>query len=109
MKIGLFGRQPVASKHSNVLLIAFTLAIALSGCSSFVSWDESVSGGVGRSIADIQKTWGAPDEVLELNGGNKEYKYHLRKLDPSCVHYWTVDSEGIITGYHYEGRCRPIG
>lgn len=105
----IFGCQPVASRYSKTHLAAVTLVVAFSGCSYFVSWDESVRGGVGRSIADIQRTWGVPDEVLEMSDGNWEYKYHLRQIDPSCFHYWIVDSEGIITGYHFEGRCRPIG
>ena len=85
------------------------IIVVLAGCAYFVSWDESVSGGVGRPIADIKKTWGAPDEIRDLTNGDKEYKYWLKKLDPSCVHYWIVGPDGIINGYHYEGRCRPIG
>jgi len=60
-------------------------------------------------MIDIQKTWGQPDRIDALGDGNKEYKYHLKKLDPSCVHYWIVDPQGIIVDYRYEGRCRPIG
>lgn len=85
------------------------MAALVAGCSYFVSWDESVKGGLGRPMVDIQKTWGEPDEIRAIPDGSKEYKYWLKKLDPSCVHYWIVDPEGIITGYHYEGRCRPIG
>jgi hypothetical protein len=85
------------------------LLAVFSGCSYFVSWDESVEGGVGRPIRDIKKTWNEPDEITLLPSGHKEYKYWLKKLDPSCIHYWIVDEQGIITGYRYEGRCRPIG
>ncbi len=84
-------------------------AVFMSACSYFVSWDESVKGGLGRSMVDLQRTWGEPDEIRELPNGNKEYKYWLKKLDPSCVHYWIVDPQGIVVDYHYEGRCQPIG
>lgn len=68
-----------------------------------------MSGWVGNPISDIEKLYGPPDEIKELPNGDQEYKYWLKKLDPSCVHYWIVDPQGIIRGYHYEGRCRPIG
>ena len=93
----------------NQLLSVGMLILVAGACSYFVSWDDSVKGGVGRSIVDLQQTWGEADAVRELSDGNKEYKYWLKKLDPSCVHYWIVDPHGIISGYHYEGRCRPIG
>jgi len=90
-----------------VTVLAATLFV--SACSYFVSWDDSVKGGVGRSIVDIQRIWGVPDEIRELPNGDKEYKYWLKKLDPSCIHYWIVDPQGIIRNYRYAGRCRPIG
>ena len=89
--------------------LLFLFIILLSGCSYFVSWDESVQGGVGRPVENIKKIWGNPGEITSLPNGQKEYKYHLKKLDPSCVHYWIVNEEGIITGYRYTGYCRPIG
>ena len=91
------------------LSILGMVLVFVAGCSYFVTWDESVKGGVGRPVIDIQKIWGKPDAINELSNGGKEYKYHLKKLDPSCVHYWIVDPQGIIVDYHYEGRCRPIG
>ena len=102
------GCPSVVTKRSRLQIIGLVLAL-LAGCSYFVSWDESVSGGIGRPIVDIQKTWGKPDQINTLGDGNKEYEYHLRKLDPSCTHYWIVNPEGIIVDYRYEGRCRPIG
>jgi len=96
------------ARISRSCLVVVTLFI-LAGCAYFVSWEESVSGGVGRPIVDIQKTWGAPDEIRDLGNGDKEYKYWLKKLDKSCIHYWIVGSDEIIKGYSYEGRCRPIG
>jgi hypothetical protein len=98
----------VVTKKNGFCISVLTLAL-LAGCSYFVSWDESVSGGIGRPMIDIQKTWGQPDRIDTLGDGNKEYKYHLKKLDPTCIHYWIVNPEGIIVDYHYEGRCRPIG
>ena len=89
--------------------LLFLFIILLSGCFYFVSWDESVQGGVGRPMENIKKIWGNPDEITSLPDGQKEYKYHLKKLDPSCFHYWIVNEEGIITGYRYTGYCRPIG
>lgn len=102
------GCPPVVTKQSIFCIFGLILSL-LAGCSYFVSWDESVSGGIGRPMIDIQKTWGQPDRIDALGDGNKEYKYHLKKLDPSCVHYWIVDPQGIIVDYRYEGRCRPIG
>ncbi len=83
--------------------------VLLTACSCFVSWDESVRGGVGRSIIDIQKTWGNPYRIKTLENGNKEYKYYLKKLDTTCIHVWIVDPDGTILDYRYEGRCRPVG
>lgn len=52
---------------------------------------------------------GSPSDVRQVDAATREYRYDLRKLDPSCVHYWLVDEHGIIVGYHYKGYCRPIG
>lgn len=81
----------------------------VSACSYFVSWEDSVKGGVGRSIDSVVKLDGPPTAIIPLPHGNKEYKYHLKKIDPTCIHYWIVNPHGIITGFRYEGRCRPIG
>lgn len=93
------------AKHVTV----FAAALLASACSYFVSWDNAVKGGVGRPIDSIIKLDGPPSTIIPLPNGNKKYKYHLKKIDPTCVHYWIVDPQGIIRGYHYEGRCRPIG
>ncbi len=81
----------------------------LTGCSYFVSWDDSVIGGVGRPIEEMIELDGLPNAVIDLPDGNKEYKYHFKKIDSSCIHYWIVNPQGIIVNYRYEGRCRPIG
>lgn len=65
---------------------------------------------VGNPIEEIENSWGDElDEITSRPDGQKEYKYHLKKLDPSCIHYWVVNQRGIITGYRYQGYCRPIG
>ena len=84
-------------------------SVVVSACSYFVSWEDSVKGGVGRSIDSIVELDGPPTAVITLPGGKKEYKYHFKKIDPTCIHYWIVNPQGVITGYRYEGRCRPIG
>lgn len=93
-----------------VLSVQITfLAILLSSCSYFVSWDESSQMLIDQPIEVYTRLNGQPDEIKELSNGNKEYKYWLKKLNPSCIHYWIVNPEGIIVDYRYEGRCRPIG
>ncbi|WP_299491922.1 hypothetical protein [uncultured Shewanella sp.] len=86
----------------------FILLVFLNGCAYFVSWDEQSQVLLGENIEVCIKLDGPPDTVTILPHGNKEYKYHFKKLDPSCIHYWIVNKEGIITGYHYRGYCRPI-
>lgn len=83
----------------------------LGACSYFVSWDDISKPLIGDPFSNITDFdfWRHPDEVKSLPDGQTEYKYHLKKLDPSCIHYWIVDAEGIISDYRYEGRCRPIG
>lgn len=85
------------------------MAIALPACALFSSWDDVMGSWVGSDISKIAELWGAPDQIRSIDSETQEYKYHLEKLDPSCVHYWYVDSKGVISGYSYEGRCRPIG
>jgi hypothetical protein len=88
-----------------------TIVIFFTGCSYFTSWDDQSTRAIGYSLSYMTKfdSWKNPDEVTALPDGQKEYKYHLKKIDPSCVHYWIVNEEGIITGYRYTGYCRPIG
>ena len=90
----------------NYLLI---IVILFSGCSYFVSWDDKSRVLIGEPITLYSVLNGPPDEIIPLPDGQKEYKYHLKKLDPSCIHYWVVDERGIITGYRYQGYCRPVG
>ena len=85
------------------------VVILFSACSYFVSWDDKSKRAIGRPIENYVRLNGQPDEIKTLPDGQKEYKYHLKKLDPSCVHYWIVNEEGIIAGYRYTGYCRPIG
>jgi len=85
--------------------------VFFAGCSYFVSWDDVSKPFIGDPLSSLTKfkSWEKPDSIKTLPDGQKEYKYHLKKLDPSCVHYWIVDKEGIITGYRYTGYCRPVG
>jgi hypothetical protein len=83
--------------------------VVLSGCALFTSWDDLARGWTGKNISRITALWGEPDRITKLDDGIREYEYHLKKLDPSCFHYWLVNSEGVITGYRYKGYCRPIG
>ncbi len=78
------------------------------GCSYFVSWEDNHDAWIGYPIGDYIKHNGPPDEIKNLDNGKKEYKYWLKRIDPSCIHYWIIDSKGIITGYHYEGSCGVI-
>ena len=79
------------------------------GCAYFVSWDDANRNSVGHQLSEIAKKWGPPDQMTPLPNGGAEYMYRLKKLDPSCVHWWQTDQKGIITGFRYEGYCRPIG
>lgn len=97
-----YGRTPILVCFMSIIPI-------INSCSYFVSWDDAVSGGIGRHIESIIKLDGPPTSIKELENGSKEYKYHFKKIDETCLHYWVVDKNGTITGYHYTGRCRPIG
>jgi hypothetical protein len=84
------------------------IVIFFAGCSYLASWDDVSKTWVGTNISKITELWGKPDIITKENG-NLIYKYNKEKLDPSCIHYWIVDTGGIITGYRYTGYCRPIG
>ena len=103
-----FGRRPVGFNVIKKVFLVLAIAI-LFGCSYFVSWDDLGNSWVGHPIEEIIDLWGKPDQVITTGNGQREYKYHRRQVDPSCVHYWIVNSQDVITGFHYEGRCRPIG
>ena len=92
-------------------ILVTAVLLPVSACSYFVSWNDISEPLIGHPFQEITKfeSWQHPDEVKALPNGDKEYKYHLKKIDPSCIHYWLVNPQGIITGYRYEGRCRPIG
>lgn len=68
-----------------------------------------MGGWVGSNIQRIEELYGPPVEVKEIERELKVYKYHHERIDPSCIQYWIVDSNGIIVSGHHEGRCRPIG
>ena len=90
--------------------ICLLLLIGLcAGCSYFETWDEKSRRLIGKPITLYSDLNGPPDGIKNLPDDQKEYKYHLKELDPSCIHYWVVNMEGVITGYRYTGYCRPIG
>jgi len=88
---------------------AVLVSLLLAGCAYFVSWDDVSRPNIGRPVEEIIALWKHPYEVRQIDATTREYRYDLRRLDPSCVHYWLVDEHGIIIGYHYKGYCRPIG
>lgn len=87
-------------------LIFLTLLI---GCAFLNTWDDVMRSWVGAPVTRIEKLWGPPDETHARTDGNMIYKYHLKDVDSSCVHYWIVNPEGIIVDFYYEGYCRPVG
>lgn len=84
-------------------------ATLLCSCAYFVSWGDVNKNSIGHPLSEITENWDPPEKVTPLPGGGSEYMYRLKKLDPSCVHWWETDAQGIITGFRYEGYCRPIG
>ena len=90
------------------VLAQILILIGFTGCAYFASWDDLGESWVGNDMTDILDLWGEPDDVVSMDDGNKEYKYWLKDLDPTCVHYWIVNPQGTITGFRYEGWCQQI-
>lgn len=87
----------------------FASLIIFGGCSYFVSWDQANRSSIGQPIDRIINLSGKPDDVWKREDGMTIYKYHLKKVDPSCVHYWIVNDQKLIVDFYYEGACHPIG
>jgi len=104
------GHRPVVFNVIKKIFLVSVMAV-LFGCSYFVSWDDISKPLIGHPLTEITKfeSWRNPEKVWERQDGRTVYKYHLEKLDPSCVHYWVVDNQGIIVDYYFEGHCRPVG
>ena len=68
-----------------------------------------MEGWIGHPISEIEELWGPATRKTKKNDGTIEYRFDRPKIDPSCVHYWLVDSRGTIIGMRYEGLCHPIG
>lgn len=85
------------------------LVCVVSACTLFTSWNALGNSWHGQSIDRIIDLWGEPESVTSTTEGTTEHKYHLKKLDPNCIHIWIVDPEGIIVGHRYSGWCTPIG
>ena len=90
-----------------VMLPLFALLFA--GCAFLNTWDDVMHTWIGADIARITNLWGEPRGIWTREDGMTIYKYELKKLDPSCVHYWVVSKEKIIVDFYYEGYCRPVG
>jgi hypothetical protein len=90
-------------------LTTLTGSLLAAGCAYFVSWHDLSKSWVGHPIARFVSVNGEPSSITPLADGDEEYRFDLRKLDPSCVHWWKVDKEGTIVGYRFQGRCRPVG
>jgi hypothetical protein len=60
-------------------------------------------------MSEFVRLNGPPTLITPQDNNESEYRYDLKKLDPSCVHWWRVHSDGKIVGYRYQGYCRPIG
>lgn len=90
----------------NLLLALVMLTVS---CSYFVSWEDANKNAVGEHIKNITDIWGPPNEVRTQSDGFSIWRYNLEEVDSSCVHYWIVNSEGIIIDFYHEGYCRPIG
>lgn len=93
---------------SRLIVLVLTLSAVVS-CSYFVSWDTASASWIGRPVSEFIVLNGKPVNVQKSAQGFEEYKFELRKLDPSCIHYWMVNEVGVIISYRYEGRCRVIG
>ena len=88
--------------------LVFLIVFLLGGCRLFFSWDDASKTWVGEPISRFEQQEGPPDRVSKNDDGTTTYKYHLEGIDPSCVQYWVVNTQGIIVDYRYEGHCGPI-
>ena len=90
-------------------MVGFVCAALLAACSYFVSWEEANKSAIGHPIEEIVNLEGPPEKIWQRDDGLTVYKYHLKKLDPSCYHYWIVNDKKVIVDFYYDGFCRPIG
>lgn len=88
---------------------AWVAPMFIAACSLFTSWSDVMNTWVGDPIERITSLWGPPARVWTREDGMTIYRYDLKKLDPSCVHYWVVNDQKLIVNFYYEGYCRPIG
>lgn len=88
---------------------ALFILMLLSGCVLFFTWDGLSQTWVGLPIDKFIEQEGPPDGINTRTEGSKVYRYHLEEVAPNCVHYWIVNSKGIIVDFYYEGACTPVG
>lgn len=85
------------------IFVSFLLLLA--GCAS---WNEVMHTWIGNPFEDIRNFWGPADQVWGRSDGKIVHMYHLRDVDPDCMHFWIVDPSGIIEDFYYKGDCVPM-
>ena len=87
----------------------FSYAIVSCGaCTLFPSFEDINRSWIGTQISEYEKYYGSPREIHKLPGGNQEYEFHFKELDPTCIEYWIVDDHGTMISSRHSGRCSPI-
>lgn len=82
--------------------VVLVLAILLASCST--SLDQKLRKYPGRSIDEVIKSRGNPDEVTQLHSGGKEMTWRQRwgaVGENICTVRFTCDPNGIIQSYSY--------
>jgi len=97
------------SPLTKIIAVCTAVVHICGGCAYFVSWSDFSKSWLGHPISKFIKLNGEPTSVTLVGDGDSEYRFDLEKLDPSCVHWWLVNKEGVVVGYRYDGYCRPIG
>jgi hypothetical protein len=89
--------------------VVLVLAILLAGCST--SLDQKLKKSAGRSIDEVIKSRGDPDEVTPLRNGGNILGWKQRwgaSGENICTVRFTCDASGIIQSYSYL-NCGPDG
>jgi hypothetical protein len=97
------------SPLTKLIAVCAVVVYICGGCAYFVSWNDMSKSWLGQPISKFIKLNGEPTSVTVVGNGDSEYRFDLKKLDPSCIHWWLVNKEGVIVGHRHDGYCRPIG
>jgi hypothetical protein len=95
-------------RHTGVLIVCFFFLAACSIPSLKTYTKEAIGTPISRKIEIMSKpnSWatsiGWKEKTYKLDNGNWVYVEPDR---PGCFIHWEVNPEGIIVGYHFEGRC----